>query len=99
MFGTDATPNTTTQEFALASFIRGAWARFAKNPSAGPGWSPVGTGQAGAVLSGAYDQVVDGIYYGASGNVTTGSWNLGVLGDVGGVRTGGVTVLPQSQFD
>ncbi|KAJ8119073.1 hypothetical protein OPT61_g59 [Boeremia exigua] len=83
VFGTYPKPNTTTQEFALAAFMKGAWARFAKNPSAGPGWNPVGTGQAGSVLSGAYEQVADGIYYGGSGNTTTGSWNLGVLGDIG----------------
>jgi hypothetical protein len=23
--------------------MRGAWARFAKNPQAGPGWNPIGT--------------------------------------------------------
>ena len=99
MFGTYNKPNTTTQESALSSFMQGTWARFAKNPSAGPGWNPVGTGRAGSVLSGAYDQVADGLYYGSSGNVTTGEWNLGVLGDVGRVKSGGVTVLPQSQLD
>lgn len=99
IFKTYPKPNTTTQEYALSSFMSGAWARFAKNPLAGPGWNPVGTGQAGSVLSGAYDQVIDGIYYGDSGNATAGSWDLGVLGDVGGLRSGGVTVLPQSQID
>jgi hypothetical protein len=91
--------NTTTQEYALSSFMQGTWARFAKNPLAGPGWNAVGTGRSGSVLSGAYNQVTDGLYYGSSGNVTTGDWNLGVLGDVGNVRGGGVTVLPQSQVD
>lgn len=99
MFRTYNKPNTTTQEYALSSFMQGAWARFAKNPLAGPGWNAVGSGQAGPVLSGAYDQVIDGIYYGSSGNVTVGEWNLGVLGDVGNVRSGGVTVMPQSLFD
>lgn len=79
--------------------MQGSWARFAKNPSAGPGWNSVGTGRAGPVLSGAYDQVVDGLYYGGNGNATTGNWNLGVLGDVGRVKSGGVTVLPQSLLD
>lgn len=79
--------------------MQGAWARFAKNPAAGPGWNPVGTGKAGLVLSGAYDQVVDGIYTGGSGNATTGDWNLAVLGDVGRVKGGGVTVLPQTLLD
>ena len=99
IFQTYPKPNTTTQEFALSSFMSGAWARFAKNPAAGPGWNPVGTGQAGPVLYGAYDQVVDGIYYDGGGNVTAGAWDLGVLGDVGRVRGAGVTVLPQTQLD
>ncbi|KAJ4350897.1 hypothetical protein N0V95_004345 [Ascochyta clinopodiicola] len=99
VFRTYNKANTTTQEHALSSFMQGAWARFAKNPLAGPGWNAVGTGQAGSVLSGAYDQTVDGLYYGSGGNVTTGDWNLGVLGDVGKVKGGGVTMMPQSQLD
>ncbi|KAH6632903.1 Alpha/Beta hydrolase protein [Boeremia exigua] len=99
VFGTYPRSNTTTQEYALASYMRGAWARFAKNPLAGPGWNALGSGQAGSVLSGAYDQVPDGIYYGGSGNVTAGTWNVGVLGDIGRVKGGGVTLLPQSQLD
>lgn len=79
--------------------MRGAWARFARNPSGGPGWNALGTGRAGSVLLGAYSQGVDGLYYDNSSDVTTGDWNLGVLGDVGKVRGGGVTVLPQSQLD
>ena len=51
------------------------------------------------MLYGAYDQVVDGIYYDGGGNVTAGAWDLGVLGDVGRVRGAGVTVLPQTQLD
>lgn len=99
MFGTYPKPNTTTQEFALASYMRGAWARFAKNPLAGPGWNPVGTGQSGSILSGANEQVIDSIYYGGNGNATTGTWNVGVLGDVGRGKGGGVTIFPQSQLD
>lgn len=34
----------TTQEAALSSFMRGAWARFAKDPVIGPGWNAIGTG-------------------------------------------------------
>lgn len=79
--------------------MQGAWARFAKNPLAGPGWNAIGTGQAGSVLNGAYGQAVGGLYYDNSGNVTSGEWDLAVLGDVGAVKGGGVTVLPQSQFD
>lgn len=99
VFRTYNKANTTTQEYALSSFMQGAWARFAKNPLAGPGWNAVGTGQAGSVLAGAYNQAVDGLYYNNDGNVTVGDWDLGVLGDVGKVKGGGVTVMPQSQFD
>jgi hypothetical protein len=99
VFRTYPQPNTTTQEFALSSYMQGAWARFAKNPLGGPGWNPVGTGQAGTVLSGAYDSAVDGIYYGGSGNATIGEWNLAVLGDVGRVKSGGATIFPQRQLD
>lgn len=99
VFRTYNASNTTTQEYALSLFMQGAWARFAKNPLAGPGWNAVGTGRAGSVLSGAYDQVVDGLYYSGGGNVTIGDWNLGVLGDVGNARSGAVTVLPQSKLD
>ena len=99
VFRTYQIVNTTTQEFALSSFMQGAWARFAKNPLGGPGWNPVATGRAGPVLSGAYDQVTGGWYYGTSGNLTSGDWNLGVLGDIGRVKGSGVTVLPQSQLD
>jgi acetylcholinesterase len=99
VFGNQPLANGTTQENALSSFMRGAWARFAKNPAAGPGWNPIGTGRAGSVLSGAYGQVVDGLYYDNSSHVTTGDWSLGVLGNVGDVRGGGVTVLPQSKLD
>jgi len=43
VFGTHPAANTTTQEFALSSFMQGAWAKFAKNPIGGPGWNAVGT--------------------------------------------------------
>jgi acetylcholinesterase len=99
IFRTYRRANTTTQEYALSSFMQGAWARFAKNPLAGPGWNPVGTGRAGPVLSGASEQVTGGWYYGTSGNVTVGDWDLGVLGDVGRVKGTGVMVSPQSQLD
>ncbi|KAH8805212.1 Alpha/Beta hydrolase protein [Xylogone sp. PMI_703] len=35
--------NFTAQQFALSNYMRGAWARFAKNPRAGPGWNAIGT--------------------------------------------------------
>lgn len=99
VFRTYQRANTTTQEYALSSFMQGAWARFAKNPLAGPGWNPVRTGRAGPVLSGAYEQVTGSWYYGTSGEVTTGNWDLGVLGDAGRVKGAGVVVSPQSQLD
>jgi hypothetical protein len=33
----------TAQQFALSNYMRGAWARFAKNPTGGPGWNAIGT--------------------------------------------------------
>jgi carboxylesterase type B len=52
VFGTFADVNATeaqsmaptAQEYALSNYMRGAWARFAKDPVSGPGWSPVGVG-------------------------------------------------------
>ncbi|KAK5008345.1 hypothetical protein LTR39_005198, partial [Cryomyces antarcticus] len=42
---TSYTPvGTTVQEYALSNFMRGAWARFAKDPVNGPGWNRVGSG-------------------------------------------------------
>lgn len=34
----------TVQQDVLSNIMRGAWARFAKDPIAGPGWNAVGTG-------------------------------------------------------
>ncbi|OCL07125.1 alpha/beta-hydrolase [Glonium stellatum] len=36
--------NATAQEYALSNFMRGVWARFAKNPTDGPGWNAIGAG-------------------------------------------------------
>ncbi|KAF2650147.1 alpha/beta-hydrolase [Lophiostoma macrostomum CBS 122681] len=44
VFSTYPTENATAQEYALSNFMRGTWARFAKDPLAGPGWNAVGTG-------------------------------------------------------
>jgi carboxylesterase type B len=44
VFGTFARENATKDEYALSDRMRGAWARFAKNPEAGPGWSAIGDG-------------------------------------------------------
>lgn len=48
----------TAQEAALSSFINGAWATFAKNPAAGPGWNRLGSfnGTDLGVLGGAEGQ-------------------------------------------
>lgn len=89
----------TTQEFALAQYMQGAWARFAKNPLGGPGWNAVGTGAPGPVLVGAYTEQVGGYYQSGNGSVVAGSWDLGVLGNVGDVMASGVTVVPQADVD
>lgn len=41
IFGTYPSANTTSQEVTLGKFMRAAWANFAKNPTAGPGWKAV----------------------------------------------------------
>jgi hypothetical protein len=97
IFRTYPDQNTTTQQHALSTFMQGAWARFAKNPLAGPGWNQVGTGREAPVLTGPYDQTPGGLYFGST--LTSGDWNMGVIGDVGNVLGGGVTVLPQSRLD
>jgi carboxylesterase type B len=99
VFRTYERANTTTQEYALAQFMQSTWARFAKNPYAGPGWNAIGSGAEGSVLVGAYDLVMGGLYQDQNATVIEGDWSLGVLGDVGNVRGSGVTVLPQSGLD
>lgn len=49
VFRTYDCANTTTQQSALAQSMQAAWARFAKNPLAGPGWNSLGTGARGGV--------------------------------------------------
>ncbi|KAH0282341.1 alpha/beta-hydrolase [Aureobasidium namibiae CBS 147.97] len=95
VFSTYPTVNTTTQEYALSRFMRGAWATFAKNPINGPGWNAVGSGTAGVVYNGR----LDGQLNSGDGSVLQEDWDLGVLGDVGNVHGSGVTVLPQSAVD
>lgn len=99
VFGTYPRANTTTQQYALAQFLQSTWARFAKNPLAGPGWNQVGTGGAGMVLQGASSQILGGVFQDQNATVVKGDWNLAVLGDVGNVGGSGATVLPQSDFD
>jgi len=99
VFGTYPLANTTTQEYALAQFLRSAWARFAKNPRAGPGWNQLRTGKVGMVLQGVLSQVLGGVILDQNATAAEGDWNLAVLGDVGHARGTGATVLPQSDFD
>jgi carboxylesterase type B len=42
VFGTYPRANATAEECALSDYMRGTWARFAKDPKAGPGWSAIG---------------------------------------------------------
>ncbi|KAF2639596.1 alpha/beta-hydrolase [Massarina eburnea CBS 473.64] len=53
VFSTYSSVNMTAQEYFLSNYMRGTWARFAKDPEVGPGWNAVGTG--GAFLGGAPD--------------------------------------------
>ncbi|KAK5163374.1 uncharacterized protein LTR77_010747 [Saxophila tyrrhenica] len=99
VFSTYPEANATTQEYALSSFMRGAWARFAKNPMGGPGWNGVGTGVAGQVLVGAEQVEVGGVLRDASGEVVEGTWNLGLLGNRGDAIGSGVTVIDQAEVD
>lgn len=91
--------NTTTQEYALSNAMRGAWATFAKNPSGGPGWNPVGTGDAGAVLVGASDIELGGIYMGPNGAIVSGAWDLGLWGNRYEAMGSGMTVIDQYEVD
>lgn len=43
IFGTYPTVNATAQQYALSQTLQTAWATFAKNPTRGPGWNPLGT--------------------------------------------------------
>ncbi|PVH89071.1 Carboxylesterase [Cadophora sp. DSE1049] len=43
VFGTYPRDEATAQQEALSQFMRGAWARFARNPLQGPGWGKVGS--------------------------------------------------------
>ncbi|KAK1055449.1 hypothetical protein LTR74_015679 [Friedmanniomyces endolithicus] len=91
--------NTTTQEYALSNAMRGAWARFAKNPMGGPGWNQVGTGSAGAVLVGATTIEVGGVLQSANASVERGAWDLGVWGNSGNAFSSGITVIDEYEVD
>jgi hypothetical protein len=45
VFSTFPHENATADEYTLSDLIRGAWARFAKDPEAGPGWTTIGEGE------------------------------------------------------
>ncbi|KAK5691864.1 hypothetical protein LTR97_011035 [Elasticomyces elasticus] len=91
--------NTTTQEYALSNAMRGAWARFAKNPMGGPGWNQVGTGSAGAVLVGANEIEVGGVLQNANATIVSGAFDLGVWGNVGNGFSSGISVIDEYEVD
>lgn len=99
VFRTYQKPGTTTQESALSQYMQTAWARFAKNPIGGPGWNRVGSGVSGDVLVGANSTAISGLLGNAMGQMTNGSFDLGVLGNVDNVLNAGVTVIAQSEVD
>ena len=41
VFGTYPRKNATVQEATLSQFMQKAWADFAKDPTAGPGWEEI----------------------------------------------------------
>lgn len=79
--------------------MRGAWARFAKNPLGGPGWNAVGTGRAGAVLVGASQLEIGGVLQGADESTVSGAWDLGVWGNRGDAFSSGITVIDEYEVD
>jgi carboxylesterase type B len=56
---------STPQEVALSQYIQGAWAKFAKNPAGGPGWTKVGSAHSGRPLNGSEPEDL-GVLGGAS---------------------------------
>lgn len=106
VFSTYPAVNVTTQEYALSTSMRGAWARFAKYPAGGPGWNAVGTGGPVLVLGGSppvfggtQGTEVGGGYTDADGNIIKGNWDLGVFGNRHDAFSSGVTVVDQSEVD
>lgn len=43
VFGTYPRVNVSAQEYALSNYMQAAWAAFAKDPRAGPGWNELGS--------------------------------------------------------
>jgi len=62
----------TPQTYTLAQSMRGAWARFVKNPAGGPGWPAVGSRQFGGVDIGVIGDALDA----PSGGVTATSGDV-----------------------
>ncbi|TKX20191.1 hypothetical protein C1H76_7692 [Elsinoe australis] len=91
--------NTTVQEYALTQYMQSVWGRFARNPQGGPGWNAVDVGVAAPILVGANGIETGGLYQGPDGQRTMGSYNLAVLGDIGGFRSSGATIIPPQQVD
>ncbi|KUJ11453.1 alpha/beta-hydrolase [Mollisia scopiformis] len=50
VWGTYSTVGATTAQIQLSSYMQGVWSGFAKNPSAGPGWTRYGTSLLGLEL-------------------------------------------------
>ena len=44
IFGTYPKEDATAEQIELSEFMRGAWAQFARDPAAGPGWEKLGDG-------------------------------------------------------
>lgn len=53
VFRTYNRSTATAEQDALGKFMQGAWAQFARDPTAGPGWNALGTGN--RYLNGAPD--------------------------------------------
>ena len=94
VFGTYGAENADAQEYALSVYMRSAWAKFARDPFAGPGWDMVVARHETLLENDAYSNVVHG-----SVDESPSHGNVGILGNVGDVDGGGVTVVDQSLID
>jgi len=94
LFGTYRADNIDSQEYALSVYMRGAWARFARDPLAGPGWDMIVSNHETIVENDAYTDVLQRLSI-----QTAAQGSVGVLGNIGEVHGGGVTVVDQSLID
>lgn len=99
VFGSYLDLNVTTQEFALSAALTSMWAKFARNPRAGPGWNQVGTASQETVLVGASKTAPGGLFLEGTQYYVPGSWNLAVLGNRHDVLSSGVTVIDSQEVD